>query len=51
MSIHDWLGTHSADLKASHWDGGYFVTRCTVCGKPMLKLPGLPWRLGEPKAA
>jgi len=48
MSIHNWLGTHRADVKASHWEGGYFVTRCTVCGKPMLKLPGLPWRLGEP---
>jgi hypothetical protein len=45
MSLHDWLGTHAPDLKDSHWEGGQFVTRCTVCGKTMVKLPGLPWRL------
>ena len=51
MSLHDWLGTHSADLKGSHWEGGYFVTRCSVCGKTMVKLPGLPWKLRTGKAA
>ena len=45
MSLHDWLGTHAPDLKTSHWEGGHFVTRCTVCGKMMVKLPGLPWKL------
>jgi len=47
MSLHDWLGNHAADLKDSHWEGGYFVTRCIVCGKAMVKLPGLPWKLRE----
>lgn len=50
MSLHDWLGTHAADTKRSHWEGGHFVTRCEVCGKPMVKLPGLPWRLRTSKA-
>ncbi len=47
MSLHHWLGRHVADLKFSHWDGGYFVTRCTLCGRSMVKLPGLPWKLRE----
>ena len=50
MSLHDWLGTHVADLKDSHWDGGYFVTRCKLCGKTMVKLPGLPWKLRQKRA-
>ena len=24
MSLHDWLGTHSADLKGSHWEARLF---------------------------
>jgi hypothetical protein len=51
MSLHDWLGTHRADLKDSHWEAGYFVTRCLVCGKAMVKLPGLPWKLKARRAA
>jgi hypothetical protein len=47
MSLHDWLGHHSADHRASRWDRGHFVSRCTACGRAMIKLPGLPWRLGE----
>jgi hypothetical protein len=45
VSLHDWLGTHVADTKTSHWEGGYFVTACRVCGKAMVKPPGLPWKL------
>ncbi len=45
MSLHDWLGRHVADLKTSHWDCGHFVTSCTVCGRGMIKLPGLSWQL------
>ena len=45
MSLHDWFGRHSADLKASHWDQGSFVSRCTECGRAMEKLPGLTWQL------
>ena len=45
MSLHSWLGTHLPDLKASHWDQGYFVSACTICGEKMVKLPGLSWRL------
>jgi hypothetical protein len=47
MSLHDWLGKHVADHASSHWEAGYFVTRCTLCGRAMVKLPGLPWRLRE----
>jgi hypothetical protein len=45
MSFHDWFGAHVANLKTSHWEVGYFVTECTKCGRAMVKLPGLPWRL------
>ncbi|MEA2999121.1 MAG: hypothetical protein QOG84_554 [Sphingomonadales bacterium] len=45
MSLHDWLGRHVADLRTSHWDRGHFVSRCTVCSAPMIKLPGLPWKI------
>lgn len=49
MSLHSLFGRHDADLKASHWEQGSFVSRCTVCDLPMIKLPGLAWRL-RPKA-
>jgi hypothetical protein len=45
VSLHGWLGRHVADLKTSHWERGSFVSRCTVCDLPMIKLPGLAWRL------
>jgi hypothetical protein len=48
MSLHSWIGTHLPDLRSSHWDQGHFVSACTVCGRAMIKLPGLPWRLGRP---
>ena len=45
MSLHDWLGRHVADLEASRWDRGRFVSRCTVCDRAMIKPPGLTWQL------
>jgi hypothetical protein len=45
MSLHDWFGRHVADLTDSHWDNGYFVSQCCQCGREMVKLPGLGWRL------
>ncbi|HYJ83654.1 MAG TPA: hypothetical protein VEW26_12540 [Allosphingosinicella sp.] len=45
MSLHTLFGRHVADTKASHWDKGSFVSRCTVCDAAMVKLPGLDWRL------
>ena len=45
MTLHNLLGLHVADTKTSHWDNGHFVTSCTRCGRPMVKLPGLSWRL------
>jgi hypothetical protein len=45
MSLHDWFGRHTADLKSSHWDRGSFVSNCTICGRDMIKLPGLSWQL------
>ena len=45
MGLHDWFGRHIADFKCSHWDCGHFDSRCTMWGRAMIKLPGLPWRL------
>lgn len=50
MSLHDLLGVHAVDHKASHWEQGYFVSRCTSCGREMVKLPGLPWRIRSGRA-
>ena len=47
MSLHDLFGRHTPDLKDSHWDKGYFVTRCTLCSRTMVKLPGLSWQVRE----
>jgi len=51
MSLHDWFGTHKADTRDSHWEGGHFVSRCAICHKEMEKLPGLPWRLRQSRPA
>jgi hypothetical protein len=51
MSLHSWFGTHRADTRNSHWEGGNFVTRCVICDKAMERLPGLPWRLRKDAAA
>jgi hypothetical protein len=45
MSFHDWFGRHVADTKHSRWDAGHFVSRCTECGREMVKPPGEGWRL------
>ncbi|HYE27690.1 MAG TPA: hypothetical protein VEA61_05595 [Allosphingosinicella sp.] len=45
MSLHGWLGRHAPDLESSHWDRGHFVSCCTICGRAMIKLPGLAWQL------
>jgi hypothetical protein len=48
MSLfHTLFGAHTADTKTSHWERGHFVSKCTGCGRPMIKLPGTAWRLGE----
>jgi hypothetical protein len=45
VSLHDWIGRHVVNVKASRWDQGSFVSECTVCLRPMIKLPGLTWQL------
>lgn len=45
MSLHDWFGRHVANLQTSRWDRGSFVSTCTLCGREMIKLPGLRWQL------
>jgi hypothetical protein len=45
MTLHNLFGKHLPDHVASRWDCGHFVTRCTVCGKAMIKLPGMTWQL------
>ena len=47
MSLHDRFDWHDPDHQHSHWENGHFVSTCTVCGRPMIKLPGLPWRVRE----
>lgn len=50
MSLHSLFGSHSADLRTSHWEKGSFVSRCTVCDAAMIKLPGLAWKLRPAEA-
>ena len=45
MSLHDWFGRHVVDAAYSHWEDGHFVSRCTLCRREMVKLPGIPWGL------
>lgn len=45
MSLHTLFGKHVADVKASRWDRGRFVSQCTSCGADMIKQPGLDWQL------
>lgn len=47
MSLHDWLGRHVADPDGNRWEQGSFVSSCTVCGRAMIKLPGLSWQLRQ----
>jgi hypothetical protein len=49
MMLHDLFGKHLPDFKASHWEAGEFVTRCTVCDRTMIKLAGADWRLRRPR--
>lgn len=44
-SLHILFARHSADLKASRWQDGRFVTDCLICGLEMVKQPGGPWQL------
>ena len=45
--LHALFGTHSADLKASRWHNGRFVTDCLICGAEMVKRPGGQWTLSK----
>jgi hypothetical protein len=45
LNWHQLFGSHAPDLKFSHWDGGHFVTKCTTCGREMVKPPGASWCL------
>ena len=48
MTLHNWFGRHVADLHTSHWERGNFVSNCTLCGREMIKLPGLDWQIRTP---
>jgi hypothetical protein len=50
MMLHNLLGKHVADVEASRWERGYFVSRCIECGSEMIKLPGQSWRVRVRKA-
>ena len=45
MILHNLFGRHIADHDHNRWDGGYIVSKCSICGQALIKLPGLPWRL------
>lgn len=47
MIIHNLFGRHQVDFKASHWEGGRFVSHCAICKGEMVKPPGLPWRMSQ----
>ncbi|WP_213980620.1 hypothetical protein [Sphingomonas sp. dw_22] len=45
--LHRLFGTHVADPASNHWDRGHFASKCVRCGRHMIRLPGLPWRVGR----
>jgi hypothetical protein len=45
VSLHDWFGRQAAGSADEPLDHGYFVSRHSVCGVPMIKLPGLRWKI------
>lgn len=45
--FHRLFGTHIADPELNRWDRGHFVSNCGECGCAMVRLPGLPWRVGS----
>jgi hypothetical protein len=45
MDLHNLFGRHAADLKASRWDGGRFVSSCMICQREMMKPHGEAWRI------
>jgi hypothetical protein len=42
--FHRLFGRHTADLQASHWMYGQFVSTCTRCACAMVKPPGQEWQ-------
>lgn len=44
MILHKMFGRHVPDQRYNRWEDGHFVSSCSLCGQPMIKLPGLPWR-------
>jgi hypothetical protein len=47
--FHRLFGTHVADPALNHWNQGQFASACVHCGRAMIRLPGLPWRVGDVK--
>ena len=45
QSLHDKFGWHIADHGHSHWEGAEFLSRCSICLRVMIKVPGQPWRV------
>ena len=45
MTLHQLFGRHVPDPQTNRWDRGFFVCNCAVCGREMIRLPSLPWRL------
>jgi len=51
MSLfHNLFGQHLPDVEANRWDRGNFVSRCEVCRRAMIKLPGLGWQIQQAAA-
>jgi hypothetical protein len=44
------LGLHQRDRRHARYDGPVVRSRCTGCGRPMVK-DGLDWHLDTPSAA
>lgn len=44
-SLHDRFGWHLVDHAYNHWEEGNFLSRCSICHREMVKLPGECWRV------
>jgi hypothetical protein len=49
--FHRMFGRHVPLPGADNWEGGHYVSRCTICRCVITRLPGLPWSRADDQSA